>query len=264
MTSCAAVRALFSDYRDGALSEIEAETVRGHLAVCAGCARVWQRYEGTLSALRQLAPTMPAGMEAGSRQQVLGGRSWRRPPLPRPALGALAAAAVVAVALAGVLAQQRPAAERRAGQTAPAALACAEQMRGLWHVSATGLRSPVPAHIPKARLLLDREELSIPALLVAHGPYEVAVGEARESDGVVCIPLRAAYGDVLVLSIAAGPAVPHVGTAFWTDTDPARVLYTWVSWTSDGRLWRLEGRAPAGDLLTLAEEIGSRARTSGG
>ena len=261
MTSCTVVRALFSDYREGVLSEADADTVRRHVAACVGCTRVWRRFEDSLAALRRLAPPTPEGMEARTRELVL--RSWRRPRLAGPRVWALAVVVAVAIALAAVLLQRHEAPPPRAEEAATAGPACAEQMRGLWKVDVPGLRSPLPRQIPKARLTVGREALAIPALLVTHGPYDAAVGEAVASGDVVCVPLLAAYGDVLVLSIANTAAVQD-GAAFRTETDPTRVLYTRVLWTHDGRLWRLEGRAPASDLLALAEEIDSQVQPNGG
>jgi hypothetical protein len=262
VTSCAVVRELLPDYQDGALPEADAGAVRAHLAACADCARVFGRYQATLAALRGLAPPVPEGMEARSHERARRG-PWSRlaRPLARP--GAWALVAVVVIALGAVWLQKRWAPAAGADRAMAAGPACAERMPDLWRVNVIGLRSPVPSQIPKARLTLGREALTIPALLVARGPYDAAVGQAVESGGAVCVPLLAAYGDVLVLSIANADVVAR-DAGFRTVTDPTRVLYTRVAWTRDGRLWRLEGRAPASELQALAAEIDSQAQPGGG
>jgi hypothetical protein len=257
------VRELLPDYQDGALSGDEAEVVRGHLAICANCNRVWCRYQDTLAALRQLAPTAEEGMAAHRWRRISRRMGpWRGLRRPGPVLGALAASLIVALALSVVLFQRRSPVSR-AAKTTPAAPACVELLQGLWRVDVMGLRAPLPEPIPKTRLRLDREELTLPALLIRHGPYEVAVDEARGAGDAVCVPLLAPFGDVLVLSIADAGAMRDGASRFRAASDPARVLYTRIAWTSGGRLWRLEGRAPAGDLEALAKEIDAQARRAG-
>jgi anti-sigma factor RsiW len=257
VTSCAAVRELLPDYGDGALSAAEAGAVHAHLAGCADCRRLFGRYQDTLAALRGLAPPEPDGREARGHERLPRGPGFRR---HLAALGAWPLAAIVVLAVAGVLFRTP---HLPAPRTAPAAPACIARMPALWRVDVIGLRSPVPNEIPKARLTLGREALTIPALLVARGPYDADVAQTVEAGGAVCVPLLAAYGDVLVLSIANAEAVPEGGGGFRTATDPTRVLYSQVVWTRGGRLWRLEGRAPASDLQALAEEIDSQAQPSG-
>ncbi len=250
MTSCAVVRELLPDYYEGVLPAADTDAARGHLATCAQCRWAFERYTGTLAALRGLTPEVPAGMEARLRLRVERLHE-RRVPLAAPGIWALAA--VVLLALSAVLLRSHRAPAPDLALASPPA--CAERLTGLWRIDVAGLRAPLPAAIPRARLSVGHDLLTIPALLVARGPYDAAVGQAAAADGAVCVPLLAPYGEVLVLSVTRTEAAADDGAAFRAVSDPMRVLYTRVAWTHGGQLWRLEGRAPVADLQALAQEI---------
>ena len=128
----------------------------------------------------------------------------------------------------------------------------------MWTVDGDGLRRPTPAHVPEAPLSTHGRTFLIPAALVSHGPYAADLAAAIRSDDAVCVPLIAPYGDVLVLSLANAAAGPASG--FRVVTDPRRVFYSGVVWRHGGLAWKVEGRAPAAELLALAGEIEANTR----
>jgi hypothetical protein len=96
-----------SAWRDGALPDVEARRIAGHVAACHACQRRLARFERIASALRrQPAPNLGARTWAGIQAHLAAKK--RRPVSGRHAaafsgLGAAAAAAVVALLLASVL-----------------------------------------------------------------------------------------------------------------------------------------------------------------
>jgi anti-sigma factor RsiW len=250
--SCAEVRELFSDHVDGLMSETGRETLRRHVAECAACAGTLARYEETLRALRGLTPAASDALHdrvrrAATREGLLTDRVHGR------GAWALAVAAALLAALAYAVHQRSRPEPGPSGSSVVAASTCAESLWGAWMVDADALRRPTPAHVPEAPLSAQGRSFLIPAALVSHGPYAADLTAAIRSDDAVCVPLIAPYGDVLVLSLARTAAGPPSG--FRVVTDPRHVFYSGVVWRHGGLDWKIEGRAPAAELLSLAGEI---------
>ncbi len=263
MKTCAEVRETFSDRVDGTLAPPGQAELDRHLLDCPDCARVWHRFRESLDSLREAAPSPSEGMVERVRDAIARERHLREASRERRRTGWRWAwaplAAAVLVALAFVVLKGRGPAPPVLATAAPG---CAESLFSLWRVDVAGLRAPEPTRVSVVALDLGGARIAVPAALLSRGPYAAATDQAIRAGHTTCVPLLAAYGDVLVLSVADTRAGDASEIGFQTAADARRVFYTRVAWTRAGRLWRLEGRAPAGDLLALAREIEAKSQGS--
>ncbi len=260
--TCSRVRGCFSERIDGPLPAAEEAEVLRHLEECGACARVWQRFAESLSALRAAAPPLPDGMADRVRAALSSEDRSPRPAPPSlsprwlwPSLAAVLLLAVIALFLRG----HRPAGVAVTNTAA----SCVDPLFDLWQVDVRGLRAPLPTEVRSRPLDVGGSTVAIPTALLSRGPYRAGFAEARQTGEATCVPLLAAYGDVLVLTIAR-PTAASPASGIRAVADARRVSYARVAWTHGGRLWGLEGRAPVADLVALAHELEARAPHGGG
>lgn len=265
---CEEAQSLFSDHVDGALP-VDAEDALGvHVATCSDCRQALLGYEQGLAALAGASPEPPAGLassiaRAAGPQDLVGMRVWRGVRWLLPVAASLACFGLgVAVARRGSWSTEVPWPPRlsRGGTT----LACA------------GATDPQPwgdldafRGLPAATSAVTAVEtggyrLRLPRWLTSRGPYDALAAAAVRTDAALCVPLRAAYGERLALTVApAPPSAASTGQDFVIASDPARVLYGRITWIRTGLVWTLEGRAEPTELLALARELASRAAVEG-
>ncbi len=248
---------MFSDHIDGALGATQEDELGAHLAECAPCREALREYEEALSSLAGTSPSPPPEMEA----QILRALGAARPSEQRrawswrlvPALGTLAAG----VAL-GVLIARNPVRERT--ETLPQCSAALPRSIALDLGAYTGVPDSPGGEIEVGA---GPTTLRLPRRLTSRGPYRPDATLLVDTKGGACLPLRAAYGYNLLLSVVPldRPA-SRPGPEMRIEADRARVFYRRVSWVSGGYSWTLEGRAGAAELLDLAQELVTRSSGS--
>jgi len=263
---CEEAKALFSDHLDGALTVEAEEALGAHLALCDACRRALLRYEQGLRALTGASPEPPAALdERIARAAVAEGllHAAGRPGVRwlLPVAASLACFALgVAVARRGALSS--PSQSPWPPRFAPtgAALSCVSVPDPQPWGDLDAFRQ-LPAKASAMTEVRARAfRVAVPRWLVSRGPYDTLASSAVESGAGVCVPLRAAYGDRLTLTVTPAPAAAEsAGKEFAFESDPTRVLYGRVSWIHAGLIWSLEGRADAAELLDLAQELSARA-----
>jgi hypothetical protein len=251
--TCDAIRSLFSEHVDGMLDAQDEDHFGAHLAGCPACRQALTRYEEPLAAIGSLAPELPQELRtrvsAAARRQ---GLVHRRLPLR----WLLPAAAALVVAIGGLLL-----AGRRARETE--APACSTSLAHLARIEERALYAPLaPAEGQESVSLLART-IVVPEVLRASGPYRAATRNASRCGETWRLPLLSPYGDVLELRIAPAPrAAAAQAGGYQVVLDSRRVFYARVQWNEGGLRWSLEGRAPADELLRLAQELHGRARAT--
>jgi hypothetical protein len=204
------------------------------------------------------SPSPPQGLETRVLRALeaerpsgrLRGWTWRLAPV----LGTLA----VGVVLGALIGRQRALDDR---QGAPVQCAAALPRSIVLDLDAYTRAADVPPGEIEVRS--GRSTLRLPRRLLARGPYRPDETLLVSENGAACLPLRAAYGYTLLLSVAPldRPA-SSPRHEMRIESDPARVFYRRVWWVSGGHAWTLEGRAEAAELLDLAHELAAHSAVS--
>jgi anti-sigma factor RsiW len=266
IVQCEEAQSLFSDHVDGALPADAEEALGAHVATCSVCRQALLRYERGVSALAGASPEPPGALverigRAAVAQGLVGqparrGVRWLLP----------VAASLACFALGAAVARHVPRGTEGSHPWPPrfphasAALACASAPDPQPWGDLVAFRA-LPATVSaKAAVQTPGYRLQLPRWLTSRGPYAALASAAVQTEAVVCVPLRAAYGERLALSVAPAPtSAASAEEDFVIESDPARVLYGRVTWMRSGLIWSLEGRAESTELLALARELANRA-----
>ena len=263
---CEEAPSLFSDHVDATLPADTEEALGAHVAACAACRQALLRYEQGLSALAGASPEPPGALvERIGRAAVA--RGLVSTPARRgvrwllPVAASLACFALgVAVARRGSRATEDPRPWPPRFSHSGVALACASASDPQPWGDLDAFRGLPPTTSAVIALETPGYRLRLPRWLTSRGPYDALASAAARADTALCVPLRAAYGERLALSVVPAPvSAASAEEDFVIESDPARVLYGRITWIRTGLIWSLEGRADSTELLALARELASRA-----
>jgi anti-sigma factor RsiW len=248
--TCKEARSVFSGHLDGQLPPDAEDALGEHLVECDECRTALTRYETLLVMLAGAAPPPPPSLE-GRHQHATRERRSRSHAVSR---WLLPAAAMVAVASATFLAGRgyRASTPAPRGVTFAAVPSCSDPEP--WR-QILDLREAAAAPSASVTVSLPDRRVVLPRWLQTRGPYDSIVTAATSEGQTTCVPLRAAYGETLTLTLSAAPQRAQAPGTFTVAMDPQRVLYGRVAWVEDGLGWELAGSAEPSELLDLAREL---------